>query len=211
MSTVVLILITYNNNAAESVPITRLSTRYSFVGTLSVLALFSMLLDSFHVGPSRNIIINGADVQAWSVMYTGDWYGYWHVGNTPSTGTETDTILYDKTYGAVVGWDLVGSYVYASADGSWTETDFDYFRATDSNFMQPHTTTQTGALSFLLQPNLIVEVSAAIIAIVVACLIVQGRKSGRSIARLRQVIQPLFKKHKIQSNKQEMNEEHDEA
>ena len=139
----------------------------------------------FHVGASRNVLINGVIVAAWPVTYARDWYGYWHVGSHYSTGSVTRTNLYDKTYCVVVGWEIVGNYVYAGTEGSWTETYFDYFRVTDSNFLTPSKITQPSPTPFPLQPNLAIAISVTVIVLMIAFLVIRKQVFRQVISRLR--------------------------
>jgi hypothetical protein len=137
----------------------------------------------FHVGASRNVSISGGSVAAWPIMYSRDWYGYWRVGDKYSTGSETRTNLYDKTYYVIVGWDIVGNYAYVgrSWEGSWTETYFDYFRVRDSNFLtQP---SKFSLVSFLSQRTYLIPIS--VIVIVIAVFAVRNQFFTKVILRLR--------------------------
>jgi hypothetical protein len=120
---------------------------------------------AFGVGGSQTVDVKGAKVDAWSLSYTGSWPRPSHVGNSHSTGSESITYLYDKTYGVLLGWNVTGTSNYTVDGGGYRIIRSDNFQASDSNIF-----TQPNAFSVLTQPYVLAGILAAILVAAVALL-----------------------------------------
>jgi len=92
---------------------------------------------AWRVSGSQTVSIEGINVNAWNLVYTGEGVAYWSLKDAGSTGTETITRLYDAYYGIALGWSAVGSYVLTSKWGGWTETYSSTAQITQTNLVFP--------------------------------------------------------------------------
>ncbi len=74
------------------------------------------------VNELTSVKVKGLDVSAWSLSYTGKSTGFWRVGETYSTGQETETYQFDNTHGVCLGGVESGSYSFTRSGGGWQET-----------------------------------------------------------------------------------------
>jgi len=74
------------------------------------------------VTKAQTVNVKGGSAACWTLEHTGESMGYWRVGETRSSGTETDTYLFDTTHGVYLGESISGSYSFDRSGGGWSET-----------------------------------------------------------------------------------------
>ena len=87
----------------------------------------------FAVGAPQTVSIRDVNVDVWPLAFSREWRPLWHTGSNSSTGRETITYLYDKSYGVLVGWAVTGSSNFGGDTGNYTATRSDDFRVSDTN------------------------------------------------------------------------------
>jgi hypothetical protein len=96
------------------------------------------------VSGSETLMLNGASLKLWNVTCTGNGEGQWDYQYTSlssqvrySVGPETDTLLYESTYGIIAGRSVVGTYTAfehcTGCGGGWTENYVNTALLTSSN------------------------------------------------------------------------------
>jgi len=82
------------------------------------------------VSGSVMLTLNGSPLKLWNVTYTansaGEFTYYTGPTNTVSSpaGPETDSTLYESTYGIIAGWSTIGTFLAdqcSGCNGGWTE------------------------------------------------------------------------------------------
>lgn len=124
---------------------------------------------------SQTANVKGVNLDAWSLNYTGQATGYWHVEDVYPKGPETFTYFYDTAYGILLGRSVSGSFTLTGEGGGWTETLSETAQFEDSSldFSKP---------SFFFQPYILGGIAVVIVLIVLAFLVMRRKRLGKSKA-----------------------------
>jgi len=88
---------------------------------------------------SQQITVGNANLQIWSIAYSGNSEGSWSETSSGSgsqvyaVGPETEVIYYDSVYGLFVGTSVSGTYHLNADGGAWNETDMIKGQISSSN------------------------------------------------------------------------------
>ncbi len=116
---------------------------------------FTLANAVWNVNGNQSVAYGGGNLQAPSVTYTGIHGGCWWSSDAGDSGRQTDTYLYDTTYGVIVGVVSTGTYLgSAQANGStignYTETANVNLHLSSTNLNFNNSSATTGSIAQLL-------------------------------------------------------------
>jgi hypothetical protein len=119
--------------------------------------------------------VKGTNVNGLSITYSDEANGWWNVDKTYSRGLETDTVIFDSTYGLLMGVTQTGNYEFTKQGGGWTETKSLTSEISDTNinFSQSILSQLFAPFS---QPYLISGIVAIIVLIIVTGFVMMRRR-----------------------------------
>jgi len=77
----------------------------------------------FYRVSEKTASVKDIEVTAWEASYSGATIGYWEfIKGKRQTGTESDSLLFDRDFGFLIGRSGKGTYTYHAASGTISET-----------------------------------------------------------------------------------------